>query len=374
MGSGAGRATCDPSDLGWGVVIAASILTLVAFGSGCAGSRYRFDPAPAPDWLQRPAAVEGDRVVAIGGSPTTVEVARDLDLATRDAARQIGLMFEAKVKSSATDWSASIQSGLGAKEVSVLDSSIRVETNVKVEGARVERSFRDETSRTHYVEVSVDASDWSKRLRSRISANDEELRSRLAEVARKIDSGSPLRAQAALFSAVRLAAELEPDVVVLSLLDPNGNGTNTLQRSKDELAKLQQRLRNDFCVTFRSDAVAASADLERDLARFFGEMGYEAKGGGCAAGTIEIRARLVGRRLREEPVAERVELVYEAAGDLEVLEPGQRSVPELRVELPSGSHLVRDTDAGVASKKALELAASTIAGQLRSRLRALLGG
>lgn len=350
-----------------------SILPLLLSATACAGVDYKFDPSPAPPWTEQPPAnAAAAKIESVGRSPVTPHVQRDLDLATRDAGKQVALLFESKVKSASTDWTLSLSGGEGTKEISVVGSDIVVKTDVKVEGSSVKGSYRDEGTKTQYVLMAVDRGAWSALVGKRVDDHFAKIERELTGANTQTAEGRALAALAQLSNGYVLAAQAQPDVIVLSLLQTNSDVRSKHSDAKQRLDTASVALRKDYCFTLAVDGDArAAAELKRNLEQFVGGYGFSLSAG-CAK-AIELRATVGQRFVREEKVANRVERIHEASGKLEVFQPGKQAFTKLNVSLPPNAHTERATDEAQATTKALDLAAASLARKFRSAFRKQFG-
>lgn len=340
---------------------------VAGLAGACGGPNYHFDAAPAPAWTRAETGGSGGTLTSAGAAPATLEVQRDLDLATRDAKEHIAQMFNSQVSSRATDWAMAVTSTAGGAERTVTQQTVDVKSNVKIEDVVVKQTYRDETSKMQYVQVDVDRAAWARKLHARVAQGFETLAADVTATQDALVQRHPFSGLKTLLAGQAVGKEIEPDIIVIDLLDPQAGAYAKLTTLKNSLAELNQKLRQDFGFTLQLSAVPKdiAGALRASLEQLLKMQGF-APAAGNAAMRIEVNA---GEKFIETThVANRQEQVHGATGALRVFEPDGKEVPDLAVTLSTGQN-ESDVDAARARSKALSLAADTLVAKFRSAFR-----
>ena len=153
--------------------------TLVGFilmsALGCATIEYHFDPGAAPQWTRGGDSQADGELRAVGLTPVTQDVARDRQRALNDAKSKLGQVVNSRVESVHRDFLASGNMGAKGKVASVQVQTVKVESMVDLGEVRTLATFRDEITRTHYVQVGVDRLKWRARVEANLKKQLEEL-------------------------------------------------------------------------------------------------------------------------------------------------------------------------------------------------------
>lgn len=340
-----------------------SLLMLLA--TACSGPDYKFDPSPTPEWTgQPPAAMGAARLQAVGRAPATLQLQRDLELATRDAREQVALLFESKVKAETSDWTLEVSTGKGSRSISSVSRDVRVATNVKVEATKVGATYRDSDTRTQYVRLEVDRPRWAGQVRTRTDEAFAKIGTALKTAGAELSKGKPFAAFKKTNEGYKVAAMVEPDTIVLSLLDADSKAQPTLRRNKALLDRLSRRLRDESCFTIVVEGPAAT-EVKGRIETFLAEYGFSTSNPSCKH-RVTVQANVGVRPDRTEKVANRTEHIYGATGKLAMVEAG---APAIDVRLSKGAHEARGASAEEAKKKAIDLAAKTLVRKFRSAFR-----
>lgn len=352
--------------------LATASTILIGSLSSCGGPNFHFDPAPAPPWIRDSVSdVSTARIRAVGSAPVTTEPQRDQDLAIRDAKSRIAQMFDSQVVSRTSDWTLAVQSAGSGRETGSIQQSIEVRSNVKVEDVTVEQTYRDNGTRTQYVNLVVDTVAWLARLNSRLGDGLGQMEKKLKKVASALQARQPLTAHRELLAANDLGRRLEPDIVVIDLLDSKLGSRARLLQARERLGELRGQIQaaGRFRVSVTCPEPAVAQSLTRDVEQFLGGQGFAAANGGSAKEAVLIEVRLAVQKLGVEKVANRKEFVHGAAGSLSVRESGGQALPALAISLRPESYQERHVQEEESAHLALQLAADTVAAKFRSAFR-----
>jgi hypothetical protein len=346
-------------------------LVLATALAACGGPVLKYDRAPSPKWIhQAPTGIGPGALTAVGAAPATTDVNRDRDLATRNAKSQVAQLFESKINSRTSDWSLAMTGGAADVDLSGVQQSIRVSSNVTVEDVSVQSEYRDEATRSHYVRIVVDRVAWVERIRGRIGDGLDKFEASIASARDAAGAHRPLSALKHLLAASQHGRQLEPDITVVDLIDRGSSARAKLDALRENMDKLSRALRSDykFVLSIESPDSRAAGQLSANLEQFLGSWGFSPgdKGEGR---TIRLDVTIGQRALPSEQVAGRTECVHAGTGSLHVLDADGSEVAELTVQFSSNRYRERDTDRKRAAAKALSLAADTLASKFRSAFR-----
>lgn len=346
-------------------------LVMAALLLGCGGPNFQFDPAPAPAWISaEPSDVNARSIEAVGIAPVTTTVQRDIELATRDAKNRVAQIFESQVAARASDWTLAVSGGAADSERTVASSSVEVRSNVNVEDVTVAAAYRDEATQSQYVRIAVDRAAWTRRLTQRLADRLEQIDRQATAARDALAARKPLAAFSELLAAYALGQQVEPDIVVIDLLDTRAGVRKRLLDLKRELDATGKRLRADFkfAVKIRGGDAQSKTKLTGNLRDFLAGYGFAI---GSGRDTVTLEIELGQRFVASEQVAARTEQVHAATGSLTALDADGSEIAELGFALAADRYTERDTDKAAAQKKALLLAADTVASKFRSGFRRL---
>jgi hypothetical protein len=346
-------------------------LVIAAMTISCAGPNYYFDKGAAPDWTRDSTSKIGKRAIRmIGAAPVTSQTQRDLDFAVRDAKARIGQLFVSEVKARTSDWSLSLQGGDHDGERQVTQQNIEVRTNVKVEDVEVESSFRDKATRTQYVAVSVNRTAWSAKLRDRVNEGLGQLRGKLDGARARQALRQGLAAYTDLQAGYNIGASIEPDLIIIDLLEPKLGLGKKLTALKGKLDGVNRELRNDFSfeLSLLIPSTTISSEFNAKLEEFLNGYGF-ALGQQKTANVIRITAELGQKFVTKESVGNRIEFVHAALGKLRVTDADGSEVRSLSISLPARGYTERDTKRKAAAERALRLASDSLISKFRSQFR-----
>ena len=335
--------------------------------AACGGPNFHFDPKPAPDWTRAETTGQGSTLTAVGSAPTTVENQRDVDLASRDAKSRLAQVFNTQVASRSSDWSISASSGNVEHEHAVAEQDVQTRSNITIDDAPVTKSYRDEATKMQYVEIEVNRHAWLERLHGRVDKEVAALNADIAKLQDALKQKHMLAGYRAYTAGQNRGKAVEPDVIVLDLLDPKAGVGVKLTELKATLADLANHLRSDFGYTLQLNNVPADVTpaLRAGLDNFMRGMGFAPASG---AGGAKIVVTVSEQFLQVAQVANRQEQVHAALGELKVYEPDGKEVPELAVNL-GNRETEQDTDNAKARTKALGLAVDSVVSKFRSAFR-----
>lgn len=338
--------------------------------SGCGGPPLQYDKSPAPGWINLPpTGIGAATLTAVGGAPATIEVARDSDLATRNAKSRVAQLFESKINSRLSDWTLAMTGGAADVNLDGATHSIEVRSSLTVESAGVQSEYRDEATRTHYVCIVVDRVAWARRLHGRIADGFKKFEENLTAARQASESRRPLAALKALLEASRAGRKIEPDVTAIDLLDNQSGIRAKLDKLRGIMDQLSRNLRSEykFALSIKSPDPQNARQLQGNLEQFLGNWGFSV--GKADPNTIKLDIVVGQHKLDPEQVAGRTEYINAATGSLNARDADGSDVPELTVQFKSNRYQERDTDPQKAATKALSLAADTLSSKFRSAFR-----
>ena len=341
-------------------------LALIA-AAACGGPNYHFDRGPMPDWTRAETTGQGANLTAVGSAPATLEPQRDVDLASRDAKSRLSQVFNTQVATRSSDWSVSASTGGAEREHAVAEQDVQTRSNITIDDAAVKQSHRDESTKMQYVEIEVNRRAWLERLHNRVDKEVAALHRDIATLQDALKQKRMLAGYRAFNAAQGRGKAVEPDVIVLDLLDPPAGVGAKLTELKATLADQASHLRSDFGYTLQLNNVPADASpaLRAALDNFMRGLGF-APATGAGGAKIVVT---VGEQFKQvEQVANRQEQVHAAMGELKVYEPDGKEVPELAVTLGS-RETEQDVDPAKARSKALGLAVDSVVSKFRSAFR-----
>jgi len=344
---------------------------VLGFAVACAGPNYYFDDGPSPDWTRETTSrISSKAIRMVGTSPVTSQTQRDQDLAVRDAKAKIGQLFVSQVKARSTDWTLALQGGEKDSERLVLNQQVEVRTNVKVEGVKVASSFRDEATRTQFVVVTVDRRAWSKKIKKRVLQRMSEVNSAIDAAQGKVSERRAMSAYQNLLRGSLLVQEVEQDLIVVDLLDPQLGLGKQMSELIQKIAGVNRALSENFSFVLSLKAPNSTLieTVQTNIEEFLNGYGFSLSKA-ATANTVQITAEIGQKHVKKERVGNRTEFIHAATGLLRVTEPDGSEVRSLSLSLNPRSHTERDTKRKMAAEKALQLAADTITSKFRSQFR-----
>ncbi|MBI5508585.1 MAG: hypothetical protein HY903_07515 [Deltaproteobacteria bacterium] len=348
------------------VTLAGSLAAL----TGCGGPKVQFDPKPAPAWLaDKPADPRAATISAVGVSAATLDVARDTDLATRDAKSKVAQLFQSQIKAASSDWSLASIGGKTDALRTVTAQSVEVRSNVQVEDVAVEANYRDEATHSHYTRISVDRGAWSRRLEKRLQDGLDEVEGHAKSAGTALAGRKALTALTEIIAGNRKGRELEPDVVVMDLLARELGVRAKLTAVKGQMDETARKLKADCPMLIEVKGPAdAGRRLVADVAKFVGGYGF-AVAEKTKGPALKLKVTLGERFWKTETVADRSEKIHAATGTLHLYDLDGSEVTTLAVDLGDDRYTERDVDDKAAADKALTLAADSLASMFRSAFR-----
>lgn len=335
--------------------------------AACGGPNYHYDPKPAPDWTRAETTGQGTTLTAVGTAPATLEPQRDVDLATREAKSRLAQVFNTQIATRSSDWSVSVSAGGVAREGQAAEQEVQTRSNITIDEAQVTRGYRDETTQMQVVEIEVNRRAWLDRLHGRVNKEVVALEADVATLQGALVQRHMLAGYRAYTAGQNRGKAVEPDVIVLDLLEPQAGVGPKLTQLKAQLADLARHLRCDFGYTLQLTGVPAdvSPALRAGLDNFLRGLGFAPAGGN---GGAKIVVTVGEQFLQVAQVANRQEQVHAALGELKVYEPDGKEVPELAVNL-GNRQTEQDADQARARSKALGLAVDSVVSKFRSAFR-----
>jgi hypothetical protein len=343
------------------------LLALVAIAAaGCAGPGVRFDPGPLPEWTLSSTRVSGGVIEAVGSAPATLDPNRDSDLAVRDAEGRIARMVESQIVARSSDWTLSV-TGPSEQERQVVSQSIEIRSRVRIEDVQVVGSHRDEATRTQYVRIRLDREAWARRVQRRLDQGLRELENRLGAARAALASQRALQAYELARAGSGQGSALEPDVLLCDVLMEEGGYRTRLIELLRRLEGLERRVVESHPFAIEIDAPAGPVRrLRADLQDFLKSYGFGVRN---ADGAIRVSITLGQVYLRTERVADRTEYVHAATGEVLVRDADGSPLERLGLLLPRERYVERDVVQEAAARKALQLAADSVASGFRSMFR-----
>tara|TARA_Y100001934_G_C12237825_1_gene718744 strand:+ start:96 stop:1181 length:1086 start_codon:yes stop_codon:yes gene_type:complete len=336
---------------------------------GCSGPNYYLDEGKSPDWLrQTTSKIGGANIEMLGTAPITTQVKTDYELAVREAKNQIAQLFMSQVISRTNDWSLVLSKENGGQDRQVLQQNIEIRTNVKVDDVRVLRKWRDEETHTQYVLVRVDRGAWAQKISRRTEQTFKQLENAFARAKNNIEANRPMQGYKFLLKAYEHGRLLEPDIVVLELLDPRKGAKSKLNQIHETLRTLSQTLRDEvgFSIQIECPDSTIASDAQANLKSFLNQYGFTTA---QRPRMIRIAGEIGQRFIKKEKIANRIELVHAAQGSLRVLEADGSEVQALSFVLPPNGYTEQNKNKRQAKKAALQLGGDTIVSKFRSLFR-----
>ena len=346
------------------------LIFLIFALSACGGPALKYDKPPAPGWInQPPTGIESATLTGVGGAPATIEIARDSEMATRNAKSRVAQLFESKINSRLSDWTLAMTGGAADVNLDGATHSIEVRSSLTVEGASVQSEYRDEPTRTHYVKILVDRVTWAGRIHGRIKDGFAKFEANLTAARDATAAKKPLSALKSLVEASKEGAKIEPDVTAIDLLDNKAGIRAKLDKLRGEMDQLSKALRTDykFSMSIKSPDPKAAKQLKANIEQFLANWGFSTAKPG--PNVIKLDIVIAQHKLDPEQVAGRTEYVNAGTGSLHAKDADGTEVPELTIMFESNRYKERDTDPKKASTKALSLAADTLNSKFRSAFR-----
>jgi len=345
------------------------ITCLFLVAAGCSGPNYYLNEGENPGWLRHTTAtIGGAKIEMVGTAPITTQVKNDYDLAVREAKNQIAQLFMSQVISRTNDWSLVLGKEQGGQDRQVLQQNIEVRTNVRVDDVKVLQKWRDEETHTQYVLVRVNRGAWAQKINKRTEATFSQLEKEFELAKQTMNANRPLQGYKSLLKAYEYGRILEPDIVVLELLDPRKGAKTKLNAIHQTLRELGKTLRDEvgFSIQIRCPDSSVAQDTQANLESFINQYGFTSA---TRPRMIRIEAEIGQRFVKKEKVANRVELVHAAQGKLRVLEADGSEVQALSFVLSPRGYTEQSQNGREAKKAALRLGGDTIVSKFRSLFR-----
>ena len=344
-------------------------LTLMS-ALGCATIEYHFDPGAAPQWTRGGDSQADGELRAVGLTPVTQDVARDRQRALNDAKSKLGQVVNSRVESVHRDFLASGNMGAKGKVASVQVQTVKVESMVDLGEVRTLATFRDEITRTHYVQVGVDRMKW----RARVEAS---LKKQLEELQRLDASAEESKATGRVFTMLKIRreseaiqAKLKTDMMVAKTLGSSVDWSAQVSESMGTLAGLAEYLLNEVTIEVRclEPTGARSCPVFRQgLIAYLNKLEI-----GAASGTnsrLVVDVSFSSRSEGTKAVGKSVEYLASSAYRLRVRGIAGESIKALEADRSLGERTVRGATEQSAQTQAIEVAGEDALSTLRSRIR-----
>jgi len=346
-----------------------SLLGLFLFAAGCSGPNYYLNEGESPGWMrQTTSTIGGAKIEMVGTAPITTQVKNDYDLAVREAKNQIAQLFMSQIVSRTNDWSLVLGKEQGGQDRQVLQQNIEVRTNVKVDDVKVIQKWRDEETHTQYVLVRVNRGVWAQKIHKRTQATFAQLGKEFELAKQTMSANRPMQGYKSLLKAYEYGRVLEPDIVVLELLDPRKGAKTKLNTIHQTLRELGRTLRDEvgFSIEIQCSDSSVAQDTQTNLETFINQYGFTSA---SRPRMIRIEAKIGQRFVKKEKVANRVESVHAAQGKLRVLEADGSEVQALSFVLSPRGYTEQNQNGREAKKAALRLGGDTVVSKFRSLFR-----
>ena len=348
--------------------------TLVGFilmsALGCATIEYHYDPGAAPQWIRGGDSQADGELRAVGLTPVTQDVARDRQRALNDAKSKLGQVVNSRVESVHRDFLASGNIGAKGKVASVQVQTVKVESMVDLGEVRTLATFRDEITRTHYVQVGVDRLKW----RARVEANLEKNLGTLSQLRLR---AKELKTAGQIFALLKLRREsdavlsqVNADMMVAKTLGTSVDWSSRLAESTGELAQLSKYLADEVTVEVQCLEPAgprACPAFRQGFVSFLNTLEVGVAGGGSAKLVVDVSFSC--RSEGTKAVGKSVEFLASSAYKFRVRGNAGESIKALEAERSLGERTVRSTTEQRALTQAIEVAGEDALSTLRSRIR-----
>lgn len=351
--------------------LASISLGLLVVGCG-GGPNLRFDPVPSPGWINQLTQVEGSHVRAVGATRATPQVAADSDLAKRKGLQEIAASIQAQVVGRTNVWNAEASSGDTREERALVVTDVQVRTQLAVEGARVDKEYRDEASKTHYALVSVDKSAWASKVAGRLTTALNALERAVAKAGDHLKDGRVFKAMGAVTQAKAMREKGSVDVMVVEVLAGAIEQVERAQGLWEQLADAEQALTDSvaFNVEVSGGTAKAREETQSKIETFLRDQ--ELRIGSSAPQTVRVKLQLGHDAGRTQRVGSRTDHLVNARGSLRVIGADGREVSKMSFDLSGDRYQARHRDASEAANAADSLAGHTLVSQFRSRFRKLV--
>ncbi len=346
-----------------------SRIAVFALLIGC-GPKYHFDRGDTPPWTIQTAQQSGSTIEVVGSSPITSQVQHDRELALRNAKARVARMFSSEVKSKVSLWVLQSNVGDQASNKNLSKQNIQIKSNVKVEDVTVKQNWRDKSTNTHYVLISVDKTKWARKLIKRIKAQISDLKTENQKAKDALGQRKPLTAYKHILKGYEIGASVEPDIAIVDMLQPNNTAAKTVTGVKSDLDGLHDKLRekHPFSLELSCEIPDICADLRTNMESFLNNLGFSLNENRTEA-SIHIEAGASVKSKKKERVGNRVEHIFSSSGKLKVTEPDGSVVKSLSVSLRPGVYTDRGNTPGEGRNKAFRLGVDTLSSQFRSKFR-----
>jgi hypothetical protein len=236
-------------------------------------------------------------------------------------------------------------------------------------------AFRDESTRSQYVLLEVDTESWAADTRSRLEREIGRFEAKLARIKGRLKRKQVLHALVDTYKSRVIIERLGADLLSLSVLEPTDPTIKSVRDAMKGYEETLGQVLNQITVflDIRSPDPGTSGALASDLGRFLAEheLAIVTK---KANATVIAQVTAGARLLKEETVADRLEYVFVANGELQFIDSDGEIFAPLQIHFLGARHTERSTSRAAARTAAIRLAATTLAAKLRSQWRQLVRG
>ena len=350
----------------------AVIMSVLVSPLSCSGVNYYFDDGPSPGWTrsQDRAGVQG-QMRAVGLSPVTENVERDRTRALNNAKSKLGQIVQSRVESKHRDFVASSSMGTSRRTTSLQVQSIQVESDVQLSEVRVVESFRDEETRTQYIQVEVEREAWLKVVEDRLAKADDRI-SRLAGAFTSARSARDVIGVLQVNAQIGQALEdLSSQVAVAEVLGASSSWRERAKAGAQVAEDVASFLGEGIALEFgckSSDSQQVCRKFEKAVHDFLTSKGWEAKPQSPSFGT-SLQAAFMVRDEGIERVGNNNEFLASSGFIFEFIngDGGVESTLSSRRDL--GERIVRANSQLEARKLALDVSSEDALSAFRSGFR-----
>ena len=345
--------------------------TLVSLTAACSTSDYYFDSGDAPSWTRGGDSTSGRELRAVGLSPVTQDVARDRQRALDDAKSKLGQIVNSRVESVHRDFVAAGFMGAQGESTSVQVQSIKVESAVELNEVKTLATFRDETTKTQYVQVSVDRGVWLSRVEDKLQADLAKLQSLADEVSAQEAEGHLIELIKLRDRGRSISSRLQSRVTVAQVLGAQEKWRETVERRQVFLTQLSDDLKNGLAVKIKCVDTSSGntcAYFEQGMRAFWDSIGV-GRAASDARAVLTVDAQLVIQNEGEVAVGRALEYRFSSGYKIRVILPNGQPLPSLELELPLGDRVSRAPTAAKAQEMAEDVAGEDALSVIRNALR-----
>ena len=336
----------------------------------CSGVEYHFDPGVAPAWTRGGNGKVGLELTSVGLSPVTQDVARDRQRALNDAKAKIGQLVNSRVESVHKDFMASGFMGAKGTTSSVQVQTLRVESVVELGEVQTLASFRDEDTRTQYVQIGVDRARWLSAVEEKLKRRLQSLQSSLEQAQVKRSDGKLIQLVALRNEMRSLLKEIKSTIAVAEAIGTQEDWRQKVRSHEADFETVLSHLRDGVRTEVLCEEPKGGqscAGFVRGIKEFMRsiEVGVENPN----AAVLRFKVVLKSADEGQSKVGDRVEYKHSSGYTVRVFEPGERESGALRSERLTGERISRAGSVAEVQRLAIEVAGEDALAAVRSKIR-----